>query len=318
MRTVALVLACLAFGGQARRVQTSFDAGSSLDDPLMQSLEILRDPEAMAQITELMQDPLFQEEVRQAIANPMVAGLSSSMVADPQAISAQMEVLMQDPEFLEKAKQIGKAMEQLMQDPAFKEQANRMAEDMMAGMMQQSQSNALATMLLAMNPAAVRTAPALARSPSRLSTNLMEEKDGKAVAIGAAALGGALGVVLTGELTTAALFASAAAYATTLDNGLGSATKNAGGLAAKAYDKTLELNEQYDVLPKVKSAADTAVNVADNLNKNYGLTDKIDEKLKLSATVDKVTDKIEEVKDSVTSKVDEVTTKAAKADKSDD
>jgi hypothetical protein len=284
----------------------------------MQSLEILRDPEAMAQITELMQDPLFQEEVRQAIANPMVASLSSSMVADPQAISAQMEVLMQDPEFLEKAKQIGKAMEQLMQDPAFKEQANRMAEDMMAGMMQQSQSNALATMLLAMNPAAVRTAPALARSPSRLSTNLMEEKDGKAVAIGAAALGGALGVVLTGELTTAALFASAAAYATTLDNGLGSATKSAGDLAAKAYDKTLELNEQYDVLPKVKSAADTAVNVADNLNKNYGLTDKIDEKLKLSATVDKVTDKIEEVKDSVTSKVDEVTTKAAKADKSDD
>ena len=33
------------------------------------------------------------------------------------------------------------------------------------------------------------------------------------------------------------------------------------------------------MLPKAKSAIDTVVTVADNLNKNYGLTDKIDEKL---------------------------------------
>jgi hypothetical protein len=295
-------------------VQTSINAGSSLDDTLMQSLEILRDPEAMAQITEMMQDPLFQEEVRQAMSNPMVAGLPSGLVADPQAVSQQMEALMQDPEFLEKAKQMGKAMEQLMQDPAFREQANRMAEDMMAGMLQQSQSNALASMLLAVNPAAVRTAPALARSPARVSRNVMEEKSDNAVTLGAAAVGGILGVYLTGELTTAAIFSAAAAYASTLNNGVGDATKKAGGLAADAYNKGKEINEQYDVLPKVKSAADTVVNVADNLNKNYGLTDKVDEKLKLSATLDKVTDKFDDLKDSVTSKVGEVTTKASKSD----
>jgi hypothetical protein len=132
------------------------------------------------------------------------------------------------------------------------------------------------------------------------------EPSDKAKTIGAACLGAALGVVITGELTGAALFSSAAAYASTLDNSFGGATKTAGSYAAKVYDKTLEINEQYDVTAKVKGAADTAVNVADNLNKNYGLTDKLDEKLKLTDTIGKATDKLDEVKSSLTSKVDEL------------
>ena len=51
------------------------------------------------------------------------------------------------------------------------------------------------------------------------------------------------------------------------------------------YSKTLELNEQYDVLPKTKSALDTVTTAAANLDANYGITAGIDDKLKLSASV---------------------------------
>jgi hypothetical protein len=251
---------------------------------------MLRDPEAMAQITEMMQDPQFQEKMQ------------------------QVEALMQDPEFVEKMDHVAKKMEKMMQDPLFREQANRMAEGMLAGMAQQTRANPLATLLLAMNPAAPRGG-AFARSQGRHLDNVrMEgEPSSKAVTIGAAALGAVAGVVLTGEVTTAAAFAAAAAYATTLDNSVGGAVKTGGSLAAKAYDKTLEINEQYDVVSKVKGATDTVVTVADNLNKNYGVTDKIDEKLKIRATYEKATDKLGEVKDQLSSKVDEISESATKS-----
>jgi hypothetical protein len=320
MRTIALVLACSACASQARRVQPGIDSGNMMYDPIAASLQMLQDPDAMAQISEMMMDPRFQEEVRQAMdRNPMVAGLPQEIVQqmDPQVIAEQMEAMMQDPDFKKKAKRAAKEMEQIMQDPVFLEQANRMAEQMRVSMLEQRRTNALTTLLLTLNPAEARVgvaaAPALARSPAR-QLKMEDEPSSNAVTIGAAALGGALGVYLTGELTTAALISAAAAYATTFDNSVGSATKSPGSLAAKAYDKTLELNEQYDVLPKVKSAADTAVNVADNLNKNYGVTDKIDEKLKLTATIDKATDKLDELKGSLTAKVDEVKKSATESD----
>jgi hypothetical protein len=297
-------------------VQAGIDAGSMMYDPIAASMQILQDPDAMAQITEMMRDPRFQEEVRQAMnTNPMVAGLPQEIIdqMDPQVVVEQMEAMMQDPEFMAKAKRAAKEMEQIMQDPAFLEQANRMAQQMAQ---QQRRSNALTTLLLALNPAAARVgsvaAPAFARSPARQLK--MEESD-DAVAKGAAAVGALLGVVLTGGLTGAAVLGAGAAYATNFDNGVGSAAKTAGGFAAKAYDKTVEINEQYDVIPKVKKAADTVLTVADNLNKNYGLTDKVDEKLKLSATFGKALDKIEETKDSLTSKVDDLKKSATESEK---
>ena len=51
------------------------------------------------------------------------------------------------------------------------------------------------------------------------------------------------------------------------------------------YSKTLEINEQYEVLPKAKSALDVVTTAAGNLDSNYGITAKIDEQLKLSAAV---------------------------------
>jgi hypothetical protein len=53
------------------------------------------------------------------------------------------------------------------------------------------------------------------------------------------------------------------------------------------------------------------VTVADNLNKNYGLTDKLDEKLKLSARAESLTEKFNSQKDKVTGKFDELKDKAS-------
>merc|ERR1719387_396119 len=78
-----------------------------------------------------------------------------------------------------------------------------------------------------------------------------EEPDEKAKTIGAAGLGGVLGLVLFGLLPATIAFTALGAYAATKSDA-------------------------------AKSAVDTVVTVADNLNKNYGLTDQIDEKLQLT------------------------------------
>jgi hypothetical protein len=87
--------------------------------------------------------------------------------------------------------------------------------------------------------------------------------------------------------------------------------KSAGGAAATVYSKAVDLEQEYEVLPKAKSAIDTVVNVADNLNKNYGLTDQIDAKLQLSERAESLTEKLNAQKDKLTSKVDELKDKAS-------
>ena len=100
-------------------------------------------------------------------------------------------------------------------------------------------------------------APRAAVSAPRFAEVSMSEPSDKAVTIGAASAGGILGVYLFGDLGTAVFLACLGAYGSTLTNGFGSATKSAGTFSAKVYGKTLEINEQYDVLPKAKSALDT-------------------------------------------------------------
>merc|ERR1711959_465419 len=99
-----------------------------------------------------------------------------------------------------------------------------------------------------------------------------------------------MGVYFFHELQTGLILAAVFAYASTTGN----AAETAGDKAVQVYDKTLELNAQYDILPKVKSATDTVVVAASNLDKNYGFTAKIDEKLKLSQAVDKAASKVDE------------------------
>merc|ERR1719230_1351780 len=141
----------------------------------------------------------------------------------------------------------------------------------------------------------------------------MEEPSDKAVVIGAAAVGGIVGVYLFHELSTGVILACIGAYGATLSNGFDEGVKTAGTAAAKVYSKTLELNEQYDVLPKAKSAIDTVTTATSNLDKNYGITAKIDEQLKISAAVEKVVDKVDEVKSSVSDKVSDLKVKADSA-----
>merc|ERR1719401_698350 len=148
--------------------------------------------------------------------------------------------------------------------------------------------------------------PAFAATKSRLATAQMAEEPDSKATLGAAGAGALLGVFLQQDLLTVGLFALAAAYASTLGNELGDAAKSVGGATATAYDKTKELNEQYDILPKAKGAADTVVSVADNINKNYGITDKIDQKLMLSEKVETAKSKVSDLTSSVTSKVDEL------------
>merc|ERR1712125_305481 len=108
------------------------------------------------------------------------------------------------------------------------------------------------------------------------------------------------GVYFFHELQTGIIFAAILAYASTTASSFGSVAESAGETAVKVYDKTLEVNSQYDLLPKIKSATDTVTTAAGNLDKNYGFTSKIDEKLKLSQAVEKATSKVGELKDSVT------------------
>ena len=124
---------------------------------------------------------------------------------------------------------------------------------------------------------------------------------------GAAGLGGILGVVLFGSLPGAVILGGLGAYAATKSD----AVKSAGGAAANVYNKAVDLEQEYEVLPKAKSAIDTVVTVADNLNNNYGLTDKIDEKLKLSARAESLTEKFNAQKDKLTSSVNELKEKAS-------
>jgi len=51
--------------------------------------------------------------------------------------------------------------------------------------------------------------------------------------------------------------------------------------------------------------------VADNLNSNYQITGKIDEKLKISAAVDNVLAKVDDFKDTTAAKVDDLKAKAS-------
>jgi small ligand-binding sensory domain FIST len=140
---------------------------------------------------------------------------------------------------------------------------------------------------------------------------MVEEPNEKAVIIGAAATGGIVGVYLFHELSAGMLLAITLAYGATLSNAFGQASKTAGSAAAKAYAKTLELNEEYDLLPKAKTALDTATTAVSNLDKNYGITSKIDQQLKISRAIDKASKKVNEVKSSVSEKLSDLKAKSA-------
>merc|ERR1719345_114292 len=158
-------------------------------------------------------------------------------------------------------------------------------------------------------PVPVTSKMAMSRVAAR-TPELEMQASSKATVIGAAAVGGIVGVYFFHELQTGLILAAVLAYASTTASSFGSFAESSGETAVKVYDKTLELNAQYALLPKLKSATDTATTAASNLDKNYGITSKIDEQLKLSQAVDKAGAKVNELKSSVTNKVDDLKSKA--------
>jgi len=146
----------------------------------------------------------------------------------------------------------------------------------------------------------------------------VEEDSSKAVTVGAAVVGGFLGVYFFGELSPAILLALLFAYATTLNNGFGSFTRKAGSTYNSVYDKTIELNDQYDILAKAKSAADFTVAAASDFDESYQLTAKVDEKLKLSQAMEKVSEKFEVVTEQfpkkISEKVEDLKTRSVQVD----
>merc|ERR1711924_144715 len=117
--------------------------------------------------------------------------------------------------------------------------------------------------------------------------------------------------LLHGRAQSGLILGSVLAYASTTSSKFGGYAESAGETAVKVYDKTLELNAQYDLLPKIKSATDTVVVAGSNLDKNYGFTSKIDEQLKISQAIDKATSKVDELKSSVTGKLEDLKAKAS-------
>jgi hypothetical protein len=115
------------------------------------------------------------------------------------------------------------------------------------------------------------------------------------VAIGAAGVGGFLGVFLFGSVSWAAFGAFTFAYGSTRNDKL----EWVGNTAAAALEKAAEIDQQYLLAAKVKSATDQAILVGQNLNKNYGLTDKIDAQLQLTERSSAVSSKFQKVTDAV-------------------
>ena len=117
-------------------------------------------------------------------------------------------------------------------------------------------------------------APAPAASKLSISkvaarTPLVEmQASSKATVIGAGAVGGIVGIYLTGELQSGLILGSVLAYASTTASQFGKYSENAGEAAVKVYDKTLELNAQYDLLPKVTLTLTPTPTLTPNPNPN--------------------------------------------------
>jgi hypothetical protein len=176
------------------------------------------------------------------------------------------------------------------------------------------EGEALGQLLFALRPPSLTRGNNIGLARQRaIAVNMADDSQpslNKATTLGAAAVGGLAAVYFTGEVTDAVLWSLIAAYLSTLSNGLGDATRTAGDVAAKVYDKAAQVNEEYDVLPKAKNAADNLVTTADNLNKNYGLTSAIDEKLQLSEKAETLKGKFTDITD----KVDDLKSKASSTD----
>jgi len=179
-----------------------------------------------------------------------------------------------------------------------------------------SMSNAV--LLIGAGAAGAAAGMALKRPLAALAVSADADDSKQAVAVGAACVGGILGVFFFHELSTAVILALIFAYGSTKDNGFGNATRKAGDVYNQVYDKTVALNEEYEILNKAKSAADFTVAATVDLDQNYQLSSRVDEKLKLSQAYDKAKTKFDEVTEQfpqkISQKVEDLKTRSIEVD----
>jgi len=137
---------------------------------------------------------------------------------------------------------------------------------------------------------------ALGRSQQVATLAVSEDTQKVSVGFGAACVGGLLGVYLTGEITTAAIFALVFAYATTKGGVVGDTARSAGSAYDKVYTKTVELNDEFELTNKAAKAADFVVAAAQDVDESYQITARVDEKLKLSQAADSLSEKFDGAK----------------------
>jgi hypothetical protein len=128
--------------------------------------------------------------------------------------------------------------------------------------------------------------------PAVAPVAMADEPSDQAATIGAAWVGGLLGVQATGDFTNSLVLALVFAYGSTTASKFGDFAKACGSTGAKIWGKTAELNDEYGILPKAKSALDVTFTVAGNLDKNYGIT----EQLKLGQAYDKIEQSVVEAR----------------------
>jgi hypothetical protein len=278
-----------------------------------------------------------QEELIQLLSR-LMKGLKSRMEAvssDPE-IQAQVQLLveqvkgiMADPSLQRLAMRYARQREARKLETRISRAERRLANlNEMEEQEQQQPYKPLTELLLRANPSnafhspmrVTKTRP-VARQPtsdavrSRLADaiKMADEPTEKATIIGSAALGAIFGAQV-GDMSDVILYSLIGAYGATLSNNLGENVRKGGDAAVKAYDKAVDVNDKYDILPKGKKTADAVFSVADNINTNYGITEKIDSRLMLSdkfdtlkATVDSKLDDVKSSVDAFTSSTTEVT-----------
>uniref|UniRef100_A0A7S0MZ57 MIT domain-containing protein n=1 Tax=Pyramimonas obovata TaxID=1411642 RepID=A0A7S0MZ57_9CHLO len=91
---------------------------------------------------------------------------------------------------------------------------------------------------------------------------------------GAAAVGGAMGLMALGPMTAVAC-AGAAAYCTTRSDTAGDVARNTGSAVATTFEKAKAYNEEHNLTGRAKEAAVASAQKASEVNQKYGITSKL-------------------------------------------
>lgn len=99
-------------------------------------------------------------------------------------------------------------------------------------------------------------------------------RQASSAAMGAAAVGAAVGFMVVGPLT-AVVAGGAALYATTRGDKVGEVARSTGGVAVSGYTSAKSMAEKYHVNEKIASATKSTVEAAKKIDKDYKVVDTV-------------------------------------------